>query len=257
MFGGIMMKYILTAAWAIICVIVLFVGQSYWNERTDVKAVTEKTKPSSETKIDYFHLTKNWPSEARQQFLQAQRNQKPFHILFVGSMALGTNEQGWAKNASAKIIEAFGSDNIEVSILTYDETTTEFVEGNKQQELKADLILFEPFLLNDNDGQIGIQDSLANLSKVIQDVKQVNPKTTFILQPSYPLYGATFYPQQVKTLKNYAEEHKIAYLDHWTAWPNSSDLGLKDYLLEGQSGPNEKGIEVWEKAVEDYFVSRE
>jgi hypothetical protein len=96
----------------------------------------------------------------------------------------------------------------------------EFVENNKKQEVstkKADLILFEPFLLNDNDGMVKIQDSLTHLSKIMKDVEKVNPDTTFLLQPSYPLYGATLYPKQVAELKKYAKENNITYLDHWKA----------------------------------------
>jgi hypothetical protein len=154
---------------------------------------------------------------------------------------------------------AYGSKQIKIDILIYDDTSMEFVENNKKQEVstkKADLILFEPFLLNDNDGMVIIQDSLTHLSKIMKDVEKVNPDTTFLLQPSYPLYGATLYPKQVAELKKYAKENNITYLDHWKAWPDLSNPELKDYLLPGQNGPNEKGNEIWENYVLDYFISK-
>jgi hypothetical protein len=261
------MKNFLTAIWVVISLVVLFVGNIYWNEKTDVKANVEKSEqtPSistdkKETTVKLMGLAKNWPETAQSRFQQTLNEKIPFKILFVGSSALGMNGNGWAQNVARRIIDTYGSKQIETDILIYEDTSKEFIEENKQQELaaeNADLILFEPFLLNDNDGMVGIQDSLSNLSTVIHDVEKINPDTTFILQPSYPLNAATFYPQQEESLKNFAAENKIAYLDHWTAWPNSNDPTLKDYLLPDQSGPNEKGIVVWEKFVVDYFVSQD
>jgi hypothetical protein len=252
------MKSIFTAFWAIVCIVVLFYGHSYWSKKTDVKANMDtsiEVKTQSETYEDvtqYLNMAKNWPESAKQKFQETLKEKKPFKILFVGSTALGTNDEGWAQDAAAKIGKAYGSEKVEVSMLTYDVTTKDFVDNGKQDELiaqKAHLIVFEPFLLNDNGALIPIQDSLKNLSTVLEDVKKANPKTTFILQPSYPINGAKTYPIQADGLKEYASENSIAYLDHWNSWPENE-------LLTDQHGPNEKGNEIWEKFVEDYFISK-
>jgi hypothetical protein len=269
-------KNFLTAIWIVVCIAVLFIGHKYWNDKTEVKANSDKSDitytvsnekkdkiKKSNVKVDksteLLSLAKNWPETAKSQFQQSLQKKTPFKILFVGSNAIGKDGDGWAQDAAKKLINTYGSKQIKTDILIYDTTSTEFVEKNNQLEIaaaNAGLIIFEPFLLNDN-GKVEIQNSLDNISRVMADVKETNPTSTFILQPSYPLYGAKYYPLQVEALKKYANDNKITYLDHWTAWPNSSDPRLKDFLLEGQSGPNEKGIEVWEKAVEDYLVSME
>jgi hypothetical protein len=120
----------------------------------------------------------------------------------------------------------------------------------------AQLVLFEPLLLNDNDAFVSIGKTLANITQIIEDVKKTNPDTTFILQPSYPLYNAKLYPLQVAALRDYAKKNNLTYLDHWQAWPDTSDLKLKDYLQDGNSGANEKGNKVWGQFIVDYLVNK-
>lgn len=100
---------------------------------------------------------------------------------------------------------------------------------------------------------IPIQDSLLNLSILMKDVEKEDPKTTFILQPSYPIYGTKTYPIQVAELKNYASENSITILNHWSAWPEED---LKNNILTDQNGPTEKGNEIWEKFIEDYLIRK-
>ncbi|MGG5255140.1 SGNH/GDSL hydrolase family protein [Neobacillus sp. SM06] len=179
---------------------------------------------------------------------------KPFTILFVGSGA----DRGSAQIIAAKLEETFGGKLVKTAIQTSDLTSTEFVAQKKSLEIaseQAQLILFEPFLLNDN-GNVETKTALANVSKIIEDVKAVNPDVTFILQPSYPLYAAKYYPLQVDALKKYASDNGITYLDHWKAWPDYQKAELKNYLLADQSGPNEKGNAIWAKFLEDYLISK-
>ncbi|MDQ0269207.1 hypothetical protein [Cytobacillus purgationiresistens] len=39
----------------------------------------------------------------------------------------------------------------------------------------------------------------------------------------------------------YAEEIGLIYLDHWKAWPNTDDEGIKEYL-DDTYYPNEQGM---------------
>lgn len=256
------MKYLFTALWGIICVVILLLGQLHWSARTAVKASTTKeietTVNPKPDETNYLAMTRNWPVTAQGQFKQSLKDKKPFKILLVGSSALGTSEKGWAADIASKLKKAYGSKKIEVEIDSYNLTSTEFIAENKQNVLaneKAGMILLEPFLLNDN-GKVVIDDSLKNISKFIEEVKAKNPSTSIILQPSYPLYGAKFYPEQVNQLQKYAKEKQVAYLNHWTAWPNTNDVHLKDYLLTDESGPSEKGLNVWEKYVLNFFIAK-
>ena len=152
--------------------------------------------------------------------------------------------------------ETFG-DTISVSTFSYDVTSAEFVEQDMQADLvkkQPDLVLFEPFTLKDN-GEVEINDSLANVSSIMNAVQSESPDTVFILQPPHPLYNATFYPIQVERLKNYAKSEGIVYLNHWEAWPDYNTEEINDYLLEDQSGPSTMGHVVWAKYVTDYLIA--
>ena len=157
-----------------------------------------------------------------------------------------------------KISETHESKGVVTAVQTFDSTTSEFVAEQKALELaaeKAQLIVFEPLILNDN-GVVPTRDSLANLTKVMEDVSLADPKVSFVLQPSFPLYNAKYYPVQVDELKKYAAANHIAYLDHWQAWPDYHKAALKDYLLPDGSAPNDKGFALWAKVMEDYLLGQ-
>jgi hypothetical protein len=106
-----------------------------------------------------------------------------------------------------------------------------------------------------NNGEVFINDTLKNTTKVIDDIQTKKPKTSFILQPAYPLYQAKIYPRQVAELKKYAQEKQLPYLDHWSAWPDSNTAELKDYLQPDLSAPNEKGNHVWSNYILQFLTN--
>ncbi|WHZ02859.1 hypothetical protein QNH48_28735 [Neobacillus sp. YX16] len=254
------MKYFLTALWAFICIGVLAYSHLSWNKQTSVQAVisepeTKDKQESIEGTIDhkYIELAGNWPKSAIDKLTLSLKEGNPYKILFVGST---TSE--WENVVSTSITDSFGSERVTNELLTYDLTSEEFVAENKQLEIAAkgaQLIVIEPFLLNDN-GVVTIDVTLANLTKIIEDIKADNPGTTFLLQPSYPIYLPKYYSTQIEELKAYAKENNITYLDHWTAWPSTDNLEIKEYLDEQQSGPSEKGYQVWAQYLVEYFVNK-
>jgi hypothetical protein len=216
---------------------------------------------STSVSVDTNNLliyTKNWPPESQKAFKKSISDHHPFKILFLGSESLGKDPDGWAYLTKQKLAETFGSNNLEIGINEYSQTSQNFVKENKQLEISQsnwDLILFEPFTLNDN-GIVKTEDSLKNITTIIEDIKSKSPKTVFILQPPQPLYKATFYPIQVNELKKYAQSHGIVYLDHWTAWPNPSTEEIKNDLTGEHSLPNQNGNRIWSDFVLNYFVSK-
>ena len=262
------MKTFISVLLAIACLAILIVGNLHWNEKTSISAhdtaaqdsgkdvgIKNNTADTSsmETLLSY---TKNWPAESVATFKDRVQNEKPFKIAFLGSLAQGEEEESWPQMVKTALAETFG-DHISVSTFGYDVTSAEFVEQDMQADLvkeKPDLVLFEPFTLKDN-GEVEIDDSLANVSSIMDAVQSENPDTVFILQPPHPLYNATFYPIQVERLKNYAEAEGIVYLDHWEAWPDYTTEEINDYLSEDQSEPSTMGHEVWAKYVTDYLIA--
>ncbi|CAH2716761.1 hypothetical protein BACCIP111895_03949 [Neobacillus rhizosphaerae] len=267
------MKKLLTLLLGVAFIIVLYLGQSHWNQQLGASAKNKPHTTSSQTStatldkqnddergnekqlLDY---TSHWPAASVDRFKQTLKEKKPFTILFVGSPAIGSESDGTFPLVKEKLIETFGEKNIQVALKTYNSTSTQFIKGNKQEEIAAehaDLIVLEPFILL-NNGLVLINDTLQHTTKIIDDIKASNPKTAFILQPSYPLYQAKIYPKQVLEFKNYAKKNQISYLDHWTAWPDSNKDSLKDYLLPDQSAPNEKGAQLWSEYILQFLISK-
>lgn len=249
------MKYLFTAIWGIVCIGVLAYGHFHWNQQTAVKAVNPviTQESSAPDHSIYLELAANWPDAAKQQFKTALEGEKPYKILFVGSTAME-----WEKSVTQSLTENFGSERIITATHTYDLTTKDIITENKQVELAAEqaqLIVIEPFLFNDN-GKLKIDGTLANLTKIMEDINAANPETTFILQPSYPIYNPKYYSTQVEVLKEYATANNLTYLDHWTAWPATDNPEIKNYLNDDQSAPNEQGYQVWAQFLTEYFVNK-
>lgn len=266
------MKNFLTVLLGIICVVVLVLGHSYWNNKIEA-SVKKTTYPSNNQKAttkvfdqkastksidqDLIALTSNWPKASINRFKQTIKEKRAFKILFVGSSAIGSDTKGTYPTVKEKLISTYGKKNIQVSLKTFDFTSTQLINNSGHEEIaaeKADLIVLEPFILLDN-GNVTIEDSLQNLTTLMASIMVKNPETTFILQPSYPLYNAKIYPQQVEELKSYAKKNQITYLDHWSKWPDSNTEAFKDYLLPDQSAPNDKGIKVWSDYLIHFFIS--
>jgi lysophospholipase L1-like esterase len=248
------MKYFFTVIWGLVCLGVLAYGHFHWNQQVAVKAVEpvitqEMTEPDYSI---YLEMAGNWPETAKTQLNQALEAEQPFKILFVGSSFME-----WEKSVTQSLSESFGSDKIHTALHTYGQTSADILAENKQLELaseKAQLVVMEPFLLNDN-GKLKVEETLANVTKMMEDIKAGNPDTTFILQPSNPIYLPKYYSEQIEALKNYAVENNVTYLDHWTAWPATDHPELKNYLNEDQS-PNELGYQAWAQYLIAYFVKK-
>jgi len=206
------MENFLTILLGLACASVLFFGHSYWNER--IKAAPQKTsslsdkhqKTSTQTvenkspDEDVIAYTRNWPASAVDRFKQTLYEKKLFKVLFVGSPDIGSNSAGTYPTVKEKLLEAFGENNIQVDLKTFKSTSTQLVNSNKQDEIAAEEAdLLEPFILQ-NNGLVLIDQTLSDISKIIDDIKSKKPETTFMLQPSYPLYKAKIYPNQVAEL---------------------------------------------------------
>jgi hypothetical protein len=269
-----MMKNFFTILLGIVSVIVLIYGHSYWNKKIEAAPKSEPTSPVVEQapvtkeavptvnpadfETEMVALTSNWPGTASEQFKQSIKVKRAYKVLFVGSPAIGSDTDGAYPLVKEKLIEAFGEDNIEVAVMTFNTTSTQLIKNEKQAEIAAsgaDLIIFEPFILL-NNGYVLTENTFKDINRIISDVKAKNPNVTFILQPSYPLYHAKIYPRQVAELKNFAEKNKITYLDHWTVWPDPNTAAIKDYLLPDQSAPSQKGNQVWSEYLLNFLVSK-
>lgn len=260
------MKAFITFLLAACCVFILIAGNLHWQKKIagsgapDSPSATdsESAEPADPEKERILSLAAKWPESSQEQLAKALDDNRAFSITILGSQSLAEGSDSWPELLKSKLQSAYGKDLIETKTLSYDMTSSQFVNQHMEDLLKnpGDLILFEPFTLNDN-GEVGTKAGLENLAYVMAEVKSKNPDSTFILQPPHPLYDTIYYPKDVEKLKEYSEEHSIPYLDHWTAWPEQDDPELKEYLSSDNSQPSEKGHRVWADYLIEYFIDKE
>ncbi|MGY6213121.1 SGNH/GDSL hydrolase family protein [Cytobacillus firmus] len=261
------MKAFITILLAACCVFILIAGNLHWQKRIAGSAApenlpaaekSESADPADPEKEKLLSLAANWPESSRKQLEKALDEQRAFSITILGSKSLGEGPDSWPELLKTELQSSYGKDLIETKTLSYDMTSSQFVNQNKEDLLKnpGDLILFEPFTLNDN-GEVGTKDGLENLAYVMAEVKSKNPDSTFILQPPHPLYDTIYYPKDVEELKEYSEENSIPYLDHWTAWPELDDPEMKEYLSSDNSQPSKKGHRIWADYLINYLIHKE
>ncbi|MFC5465591.1 GDSL-type esterase/lipase family protein [Lederbergia graminis] len=284
------MRRLVTALAVIACVIFLVLGNFYWKEKTDIssfarnekvgdtvdedqKQSEEKNKDeddnsdgdASEEEADVDSLTlkaANWPEDARNALVTAAEAGEEFVLAIVGSQSLGGDE-GWASMLEEALEEEYAG-VMDVQIYKYEGATSqEFVEGEYMEEVVAatpDLVLLEPFPLNDNSGWISVEMNQANIQTFVDALNEARAEdaqdAVVMLQPAHPIYNATGYPRQIDQLKEFAESEGFEYLDHWSDWPDHASEEILDYLEEGQSAPSEAGHQVWFEYLLEYFVEK-
>ncbi|MEK4749426.1 hypothetical protein NST77_17975 [Niallia sp. FSL W8-0177] len=265
------MKAIILSILSIILVAILVIGNIQWNNREDRPlSNTHPTKDANgevENKKnedqyfsldDYMSFAKSWPESAQKVLEEKLTEKQPFHILLVGSDEIGDQELGLITPLQEALASKYDK-YVTIDSITYEETSSDYVNNNEYEsiiEQKPDMVIWEPFLLNDN-GVVDISTTLLNVNQVINETKDVLPDVTFVLMPAHPLYNAGLYPMQVSDLKKFAESKEIPYWNHWEAWPESNDLKLKDYYVElgDRSQANEQGFKVWSSYLSKKLIS--
>lgn len=264
------MKAAILSILSIVLVVVLIIGNIHWNIREDSPlspihdtpvSQEKSSNPESYFSLDYYMgFAKSWPEQAQQVLEAKLSDKKVFHILLVGSDAIGDEKLGLLtplKEALASKYDQY----VTIERIVYDGTTSDYVSDEAYEALidkKPDMVIFEPFLLHDNN-VVNISTTLTNINKVIKKTKESLPDVTFVLMPAHPLYDASLYPMQVSDLEKYAEAEEIPYWNHWEAWPDRKDEKVQDYYKEldgDKSIANEQGFEVWSKYLADKLISQ-
>ncbi len=265
------MKAIILSTLSVILVVILIIGNIHWNIREDSplshihhadNANAEVEKKENKEKyfnLDYYRsLAESWPESAQKVLEEKLTNKQAFHILLVGSNAIGNEELGLITPLEKALADKYDK-YVTIESITYDGTSSDYVNDNEFNSLidkKPDMIIMEPFLLNDN-GQVNISTTLMNLNQVINETIDGLPDVTFLLMPAHQLYNTGLYPLQVSDLQKYAESKEISYWNHWEAWPDSKDPKVQDYYdtIGDKSKANEKGFEVWSNYLAKKLIS--
>lgn len=266
------MKAIILSILSIILAVILVIGNIHWNNREDnPQSNTHPTKDANgevenkKNKNQYFSLddymsfAKSWPESAQKVLEEKLTEKQPFHILLVGSDEIGDQELGLITPLQEALASKYDK-YVTIDSLTYDGTSSDYVNNNEYEsiiEQKPDMIIMEPFLLNDNGKKLDISITLTNLNQVISATEDALPDVTFVLMPAHPLYNVSFYPMQVSDLQKYADSKDITYWNHWEAWPDIKDPKVQNYYVElgEDSKANEQGFEVWSNYLASKLIS--
>lgn len=256
------MKRFLLTLLAIGGFVFLLFGYMYWQDRTavssgikDVPEVNSESDDSGAAQKEDASFYSNWPEEAQADYKEAVKNDGAYKIAIVGSGALGKGQDGWSEQLKAALSDA-GGDTIEMEIFQYEGNSLEFINGAGAEEVTAyapDMILYEPFALNDNSSGVLVEDRHDGIEMFMNQLKEANEDAVLVLQPTHPLFGSTYYPKQVGELKEFAKEKGFAYLNHWEAWPD--DESSNDLLVESKEASNAEGHTVWADYLIEYFVA--
>jgi hypothetical protein len=259
------MKSFLLTVLGILCMVFLFLGNTYWQERTDVSSFKEDSERVEKKPAEVQHeekkttdtsdLMANWPEAAQESYLKAVAEGNPYKLAIVGSQALGADGDGWSETLKNSLMDAYG-ETLEVEVFEYNTNSIDFVNGENVDEVvefAPDLVLYEPFALNDNFVGVAPEDTHDTIEIFLRQLRDVTEDVVMILQPTHPLVDATYYPLQVDKLKGFAEEEGITYLDHWEAWPQDETLDV--YIDDSKEMPTEEGHKVWSDYLIDYFIA--
>ncbi|MFT8323479.1 MAG: SGNH/GDSL hydrolase family protein [Bacillus sp. (in: firmicutes)] len=267
------MKAIIISLLAILLAAVLIIGNIEWRknhsslsshqktnsetETTNTNKNSNNSKTASSNSIpveNYIAHADAWPKSAKKQFEIKLQDKKSFHIVLLGSQSIGDEKTGLLPIIKEKLADTYDK-YVTIESIVYDDTSANFIENGEVTNLvnkKPDMILFEPFTLNDNN-IIDMNQSVINVKTIMDATKQELPDVTFILQPPNQIEHATIYPLQVRALKTYAEENQISYLNHWENWPAGDSSKIEDYINKDDT-PNEKGYEVWGDYINQFLV---
>jgi hypothetical protein len=261
------MKRFLLSLLTIGCILFLILGYMYWQNKTsissanteiaaaDIEPSSEESKKEETIEQEEGIFYSNWPKIAQEDYLAAKENGEPYKIAIAGSNALGKDNNGWSEQLKTALLEK-DSETLDIKIFQYDTISIDFIYSENSAEVAAyapDMVLFEPFSLNDNTQGVFVQDNHDSIEIFLDSLQEANEDVVMLLQPTYPLFNATYYPQQVEDLKVFAEEKGYTYLNHWESWPE--DESLTDLIGDSDEAPSEEGHKLWADYLIEYFIT--
>jgi hypothetical protein len=225
------------------------------------KLEEEKRQAQERERERIEKLVMNLQSPLREKVLNGLAKNEPLNVVAMGSRAL-SGEKGivtWPNLLQDQVNDAYGLKIFNVTTLDFGtKNTFEIVRNDKHLEvakLKPDILILEPFIWNDN-GYARIEDTIYHIGVMVREAKRENEDISIFIQPPNPLFGANFFQQQVERVREYSILNNLAYLDHWEAWPNNDDETLKEFIIEGDTIPNQEGHSLWADYLAKMFAAK-
>jgi|SRR5690606_30821188 len=257
------MKNVITIFIVALCTLTIVLGKIHWNYK--IKAVSDnngeqpKTEQAQNQKSELNKietLAKHLPEPLQNKIKAAKTEKTPLTILALGSDATAEGNGTWTSILQKKLDKAYGPGVFDIVVENYgDELSINIAQQETYKsafEHNPDIVLFEPFLINDN-GKVAIENTLESIDMIINKFQENNENITIMLQPPHPLHKAVYYPNQVKALEEYAEKNNYIYLNHWDNWPDYNSDEFLDYI-DSDAMPNTRGHQLWADYLAKYFT---
>lgn len=214
----------------------------------------EKKEPVEEdiASIDIDGLTNEMDEQVREVFMERNDSEEKLQLLIVGSEAMDEGSPGYAQALTESLEEAYG-DFVGTDVVSFDGTSAEFLDEETDLSAGYDVVLMEPFTLN-NNGIVEIEAEHEHIMEFFDSVQAEESDAVLVLHPPQPIYGAQFYKSQVTALQEFAIRNDFAYINHWAEWPDTEDETVKEYL-DDDSNPNNDGAVIWADALTAYFIA--
>lgn len=266
------MKKVFAVAIFAICIFSIIAGKIHWdtkikatsnpnqvidNNNDETGTPTDHNSDDSGVSGDFTDLLTNFPENIATTIETKLESGDQLEMIAMGSAATAEGDGTWTNLLQQQLDEAYGNGVFQLNAQSFgNDLSIDVTQEQKHIEvanLEPDILLLEPFLLNDN-GVVAVDNSLESVGIIINAVESASEDVVIILQPPNPIHNAVYYPGQVDALQAYAQEHDIIYLDHWTNWPDQTSDDILDYIDEEDSTPNEKGHEIWAEYIANYFT---
>ena len=221
-------------------------------EFTEAETVISEDSPLTRETIR--QLTANMPADIPALMNNRFDKDEPIRLLIAGSQAISQGGEGGAARLIADFLDAAYEGFIETDILALSGTSKDFLEAMEDTvdwDSGYDLLLFEPFTLN-NNGKVIIEDEHRHILTVRDKLHSYKEDAELIIMPSQPIYRPNFYGTQIRSLGKFTETQGIPYINHWDEWPDSTSENISAYLEE-DSAPNDMGANAWASAVQRFF----
>lgn len=271
-------KRIATLLFIVICGVVLLVSYMNWkdklsnmgvglvpegfseiasadDESADIDVeVTVASDDNTLTPETISQLTAHMPESVAELVVSRFDSAEPIRLLIAGSQAIAQGGEGGAAGLIATFLDERYGSFIETEIVSVPGTSKDFVEAMEDAVSWSngyDLLLFEPFTLN-NNGKVIIEDEHRHILTVQEKLRSYKDDAELLVMPSQPIYRPNFYGTQIRSLGKFTESRGIPYIDHWAEWPDTDSDSINDYL-EDDSAPNDMGATAWATAVQRFF----
>ncbi len=228
-------------------------------ENEEVTAEQIEGEQREDQQVNLADLTQNLEEKAAIIVKDAVASGETLDVAIIGSGAQTKGEQPWPELVQAGLDHAYGEGVFSIQNHSFgDEFSIYAIRKDEMYSIiddQPDIVILEPFLLNDNV-DINIDDTIDSIRILKRQLTKANENIVFMVQPPHPIFEPTLYATQVDRLEQYAEEEGVTYLNHWENWPSVSDEEIKNYVLEDISGPNDEGNQLWAEYIVNYFTGK-